>query len=166
MARIGFGPRLGAALIDVVIVLVIMSVGTTIFGVSLFGGALANPDMLGGAAVAGLSLAGIVMGIIPLAYMSTEIFQAATPGKMLLKLKIRAEDGSEADQNTLIKRFALKNSSALLNILAAITTLGVLSTLGSLAGLVIGVGCFLTLTAAKQALHDTVAKTAVFKQGE
>ena len=34
MARIGFGPRLGAILIDIVIVLVIMSLGTAIFGVS------------------------------------------------------------------------------------------------------------------------------------
>ena len=119
--------------------------------------------MLGGASVAVLSLAGIVMSLIPFAYMSLEVFRAATPGKMLLKLQIRAEDGSEADQTTLIARFALKNAGALFNILAAITTLSLFATLGGVAGLVIGVGCFLTLTAAKQALHDKMAKTAVFK---
>ncbi len=166
MERIGFGPRLGAALIDMVIILVIMSVGTMIFGVSLFGGGLANPDMFDGASVAGLSLAAIVLSIIPLAYMSLEVFRAATPGKMLLKLKIRAEGGAEADQNTLVKRFLVKNSAALLNILAAVTTVSVLSTLGSVVGFVIGIGCFLVLTASRQALHDRVAKTAVFKTAQ
>ena len=149
MERIGFGPRLGAALIDMVIILVIMSVSTLIFGVSLFGGGLANPDMFGGASVAGLSLAGVVLSIIPLAYMSLEVFRAATPGKMLLKLKIRAEGGAEADQNTLVKRFLVKNSAALLNILAAITTVSVFSTLGSMVGFVIGIGCLLVLTASR-----------------
>ena len=33
--------------------IVIMSTGTTVFGVSLFGGALANPDLLGGATAGG-----------------------------------------------------------------------------------------------------------------
>ena len=163
MERIGFGPRLGAAVIDVIIVMVLMSVGTMLFGVSLFGGALANPDMLDGASVAGLSLGGIVLSIIPLAYMSLEVFQAATPGKMLLKLKIRAEGGTDADQNTLIKRFAVKNSAALLNILAAITTVSVFATFGSIVGFIIGLGCFMVLAASRQALHDRVAKTAVFK---
>ena len=163
MTRIGFGPRLGAALIDIGIMIVIMSIGTTVFGVSLFGGALANPDLLGGATAGGLSLGAIALSIIPLAYMSLEVVKAATPGKMLLKLKIRAADGSEADQNTLITRFAVKNAGALLNILAAITTVGMLASLGSLAGLVVGLGCFLVLGAAKQALHDVVAKTAVYR---
>ena len=95
--------------------------------------------------------------------MSLEVVKTATPGKMLLKLKIRAADGSEADQNTLITRFAVKNAGALLNILAAITTVGMLASLGSLAGLVVGLGCFLVLGTAKQALHDVVAKTAVYK---
>ncbi len=165
MERIGFGPRLVAALIDIVIVLLLMSVATTVFGVSMFGGALADPDMLGGATAGGLSLAGIAISIIPLAYMSLEIFKAATPGKMILKLKISNADGTAADQNTLVKRFLVKNGAALLNILAAVTTVGLFAQIGSLAGMVIGVGCFLTLAQAKQALHDMVAKTAVYKPG-
>lgn len=41
--------------------------------------------------------------------------------------------------------------------------MSVFSSLGGLAGLVVGVGCFLVLGTARQALHDMVAKTAVFK---
>jgi uncharacterized RDD family membrane protein YckC len=51
-----------------------------------------------------------------------------------------------------------------LAILALFSGIHVLATLGSLAGLIIFVGCFFTLGVKKQAFHDMIAKTAVYKK--
>jgi uncharacterized RDD family membrane protein YckC len=88
---------------------------------------------------------------------------------MLLGLKIASETGSPATQNQLVMRWALKNSGSLIGLLAIIIGavvpfLGmIIGWIGALANLAIFVGCFLTLGAQRQALHDILAHTAVFK---
>ena len=69
------------------------------------------------------------------------------------------------DQATLVKCFVMKNSGSLLTMLAAITTFSLFTSIGNLAGLVVGIGCFFTLGAARQAFHDMGAGTAVYKAG-
>ena len=156
MERVGFGPRFLAALIDVVALLIVLTILGTVFGVSAF-------SM--GAGVTGFSIIAVVMALIPLGYTTTEIFQAATPGKQLMKLKIRNQDGTDADQSVLQKRWAIKASGSLISLVGTLTTVTLISTIGGLVGLVIGLGCFLVLTEGKQALHDKLANTAVFKVG-
>lgn len=156
MERVGFGSRLGAALIDTVILIVGMSILGSIFGVGMAGFAA------GGAPV-GFSLGIIILALIPIAYMSTEIFLAATPGKQFLKLIIRNEDGTPASQETLIKRWAFKSSGSIFNVLFALTTLSIFNILGTVAGLIVFIGCFFVLSDPKQAFHDKFAKTAVYK---
>ena len=151
--KVGFGPRFLALLFDAVLVFVGLWILGLIFGVGMWS--------MGG----DFSFVLILMAIIPLAYTSTEIFSAATPGKQFMKLKIKSEDGTEASQSVLQKRWAIKFSASLLRLVALVTTISLFGTLGHLAALVIFVGCFFVLSPDKQALHDKLAKTAVFRIG-
>ena len=152
MEKIGFGPRFLAALID---------------GVILFGVAMVLGLILGGGASAfsggGSYIAGLVVSLFSLGYTSLEIFKAATPGKMIMKIAIRNADGSVAPQEVLIKRWAIKSSGSLVHTVSAITTIALIGHIGMLFGLVILVGCFFVLGADKLALHDKIAGTAVYK---
>lgn len=154
MERVGFGPRFLAALIDFVFMLIVLSILGVVFGISAF-------SM--GAGEGGFSILAVIMALIPLGYASTEIFNAATPGKQLMKLKIKNQDGTDADQSVLQKRWAIKYSGSLITLVGTITTVSIFSTVGGLVGLIIGLGCFMVLTETKQALHDKVSQTAVFK---
>lgn len=156
MERIGFGARFGAALIDVVILIITMSIVGVVFGAGAF--AMASAGQM-----TGFSIGTLIVMLIPLAYTSTEILMAGTPGKKVLKLAIRNEDGSVADQETLAKRWAFKSSASILQFLAALTTMSIFTTVGSVAGLIVMVGCFFVFGASRQAFHDKFAKTAVYK---
>lgn len=115
------------------------------------------------AKVAGLWFAGVFVALAYLGYSALEIFKAATPGKMLLKLKITNEDGSEAARATLIRRWAIKQIPQFANLVAAVTALTIFGwfTMFCVIGFVIS--CCLTFRPERQALHDTFAHTAVFR---
>jgi len=61
-------------------------------------------------------------------------------------------------------RALLKYSGTILALLAGVTSVAILGTIGSIAGLIIFIGCFFVLGDKRQAIHDLVAKTAVFKK--
>ena len=115
---------------------------------------------LGGAAGAfvgammGIGLVGTFYGLI-------EAFTGASPGKMVLGIKIGLAEGTAAPVSTLLIRYAVKNSGTILQLLGSIG-LAFLIPVAGLASLVIFVGCFFVLGQNKQALHDLVAKTAVY----
>jgi uncharacterized RDD family membrane protein YckC len=172
--RIGFGPRLGALLIDCLLVGVLVAVlGGIIggmFGAAAGGGGAAmstgtGPDAtaaaMGGVfgALAGMLIAAAVLG---LAYFLIEGFTGYTLGKLMLGIRIANADGTQAPVSRLLLRWAVKNNNFLLTVLAAASGVRFLATLGSLGGLVIFVGCFLALGASKQALHDRICDTAVW----
>ena len=173
--RIGFGPRLGALLIDCVLVVVLVAVlGGTIggmFGAAAGGAGAAistgtgsgaqNAAAMGGmlGALAGMLIAAAVLGLV---YFLIEGFTGYTLGKLMLGIRIANADGTQAPVSRLLLRWAVKNNNFLLTVLAAATGVRFLVTLGSLGGLVIFVGCFLALGASKQALHDRICDTAVW----
>ena len=68
---------------------------------------------------------------------------------------------TQAPVQQLLLRFACKHIHFILGALA-IFTFSTLATLGTLAGVVMTLGCFLALGEKKQALHDMLAKTAVY----
>jgi uncharacterized RDD family membrane protein YckC len=142
-AREGFLLRFCAALIDGAISLVPYVMGLVV------------------TKVAGLWTGGVFMGLAFLAYSAFEIFKAATPGKMLLKLKITNEDGSEASRQTLIKRWAIKQVPLFANLLAVVTMVGIFGWLTSFCVIAYIISCCLTIRPERQALHDTMAHTAV-----
>jgi uncharacterized RDD family membrane protein YckC len=119
-----------------------------------------------------------------LAYSSLEWLAARTPGKLLLRLKITAEDGSPAPRGQLVLRWAAKQSPRMLGLLDAITVTWALRMLiakgglaffyhepmnfklardlGELLMLILLAGFLLTLRPRRQALHDLLTNTAVY----
>ncbi|HEY6808565.1 MAG TPA: RDD family protein [Gemmatimonadales bacterium] len=173
--RIGFGPRLGALLIDAVICGVLVGVfGGVIGGMlgAMAGGAGAalssgsGHDAASTAAMGGMigAVAGIVIAtvVISLVYFLIEGFTGLTLGKLILGMQVANADGTRAPTSKLLARWACKNNNAILTILAGLTGLGFLKVLGTLGGLAFLVGCFFAISASKQALHDRICDTAVW----
>jgi uncharacterized RDD family membrane protein YckC len=172
--RIGFGLRLLAALIDGVVIVIVGSIVGSVLGGVLGAGAgaaigsgaapndAAAAAALGGvfAAIAGAALGTAIMGAI---WFIWEGLTGQALGKMLLKIRIKAADGTNAGVDKLLTRAAIKHSSELLALIGGLTGITIFSNLGSLAGLVIFIGCFFVLGQDRQALHDKLAKTAVYK---
>ena len=172
--RIGFGKRLGAYLLDCVLVgVAAFFLGSTIggmLGIAAGGiaGSSGNADTspmtgaaIGGAigAAVGFVIAAVLIGCV---YFLVEGFTGFTLGKLILGIRIANADGTQAPLPTLLGRYAIKNAGSLLRVLSVFSGITALATLGSLAGLVVFIGCFLALGAKRQALHDQLMKTAVF----
>jgi uncharacterized RDD family membrane protein YckC len=170
--RIGFGKRLGALLLDCVIVAVLVIVGGGIVGGMLGLNASSLPSNTDdpnamAAAMSGATLGAIMgmmaaMAVIGLVYFLIEGFTGYTLGKLILGIRIANEDGSQASVTTLLGRWALKNINFLCVVLAVATGVSFFTTLGRIGGLIIFVGCFFALGMARQALHDKVLHTAVY----
>lgn len=167
--RIGFGQRLLAAVIDVVVIAVAGGIlGFVLGGVLGAGaGAVLSGGEAGGAAVGGFlgALAGAERGVhlLSLVWIVWEGLTGAALGKTLLKIRAKSEDGTRATPDKLFLRAALKYSGSLLRLIAGLTGITFIGSLGHLAGLLIFVGCFFVLGEKRQAFHDMLAKTAVYR---
>ena len=182
--RVGFGPRLLAVLIDGVIVGVVglvvgLVVGGAIGGLlgggagGALGGALSwsAGDTAAGGAALGAALGAVIgamaaLGGFVFLYSLIEAFAGASPGKMVLKLKVGLEDGRQASVSTYVARWAVKYVGTLLGMVALLPGLRLLGTLALPAAVVIFLGCFLVLGDKRQALHDIAARTAVFRKSD
>ncbi|MBU3700321.1 MAG: RDD family protein [Candidatus Kapabacteria bacterium] len=105
--------------------------------------------------------------IAPILYMLIEGLTGASIGKRLLKLTVARADGTPGDTSLFLSRMFVKNSDRLLHLIAILPLLTFLSgpveSAASTIGFVLFIGCFLALGRKRQALHDMVVKTAVFK---
>ncbi len=146
MNREGFFIRFGAAVIDAVICFIPAAIVTFV-----------------AAAALGPYIAGLISTAIFVGYSTMEVFKGQTFGKILLKLKICNEDGSDASRNTLFKRWAIKQAYNFFYFLAALTMLTFINYFGHFAAIAFVISGLLTFKAERQALHDTLCKTAVFK---
>ncbi len=168
--RIGFGKRLGALLLDCIIVGVLVALLGGVVGgmLGLTAGGLASAETDAAAGALSGAMVGTILGmiagmaVIALVYFLLEGLTGYTLGKLILGIRVANEDGSQAAVPTLLGRWALKNINFLLTLVALVTGIAALRTLGSIGGLVIFVGCFMVLGASKQALHDRIVKTAVY----
>ena len=174
--RVGFGTRVAAALVDFVVVGVIGLGAGAALG-SILGGGLGS--VLGGGsqdgAASGAAIGaalGAVLGAVAafggfvFLYSLIEAFTGASPGKMLLKLKVGTADGRRGTLRLYVTRWAIKYSGTLLGLLGAIPGLHVLGLLAPAAGVIVFVGCFLALGDRRQALQDLGASTAVFRKAD
>jgi uncharacterized RDD family membrane protein YckC len=174
--RVGFGPRFGAYLID----LIIGGVAGGILG-SVMGTSLASLFMtidMGDNDISGMpsetfagllgGLAGATVGFMlaTIVIMFMEIFTGQSFGKIFLKIKVANEDGSAGDTSLYAKRALIKYSGTLISMLSGVLGLIFLSPLGSLAYLAIFIGCFFVLGEKKQAFQDMLAKTAIYKTSD
>ena len=172
--RVGFGMRLAATLIDLAVVGVVgLVVGAALGG--MLGGGIGG--MLGGSAggdgAAGAALGaavGAVLGAVAafggfvFLYSLIEAVAGASPGKMVLGLRVGTADGRRGGTTLYVKRWAIKYCGTLLGLLGAVPGLQVLGLVAPVAGLAIFVGCFLVLGDKRQALHDLGATSAVFRK--
>jgi uncharacterized RDD family membrane protein YckC len=107
-------------------------------------------------------LAGIVGGVLALAYYSLEVFKAQSFGKMIFKLKITRPDGTPATQDQLVRRYAFKQAPQLLAIVAAIPFLHFVGFVAGLAALAVLVCSLFMLKPEKLAFYDQLFGTAVY----
>ncbi|HDP95759.1 MAG TPA: RDD family protein [Candidatus Aminicenantes bacterium] len=171
--RIGFGPRLGAFLIDSFILAFLVSLLVSIFmpeHMNLFARGQYLEVLTGAGGPPSEEVMQSVwrvstfMAHISMLYMLIEGFTGATPGKKILGLKIGRPDGSHGDQGLYLTRYMVKNSPSLLNLLVTTLGIGLLGRLAGIAGMVIFFGAFMMLSPERQALHDRIAHTAVFRR--
>ncbi len=165
--RVGFGPRLGAYVIDGVLVVVLcLILGSVIGGlVGAGSGSDAGSAAVGGimGMLAGVMLAVPVLGTI---YFLIEGLFGFTLGKLILGLRVANADGSKGSIGLYLTRYAVKNISYILGLLSALLSISFIGTLGNIGALVIFIGCFFVLGASKQAFHDKIAKSAIFKKAD
>jgi len=165
--RVGFGKRLGALLIDAVLVCIVsllvvyLLVGLTIGGMPV----AAAFGAIFGALVLTMLVGAVHMMLVGAVYFLVEGFTGWTLGKLILGIQVANPDGTRAGVGTLLTRYALKNINFLLGVLLFfdyVTSVALFRTLRGLLGLLIFVGCFFVLGSARQAFHDMIAKTAVY----
>lgn len=172
--RIGFGHRLGAEVIDGLVIVIGGAIVGGVFG-GLLGGAVgagagATSGEVGGAEVGGAlggilgAFAGIFLGI-PVAGVVIAMWEASTGaalGKLALGIKIKSADGSLASFNQRLIRSLFKYNAQVLGLVAIVTGVEAIGTVGNIGILVVIIGCLLVLGGEKQALHDKLAGTAVY----
>ncbi len=155
------GARIGARIIDAIILGVInLIVSTIIIGTSAFTSPSDFETPGVGryliATLVGIGFAVLYEGVL---VANTE----ATFGKMALGLKIKRSDGSRITLDAAIKRYAIWGALALLGVFGAAGIVAVLNGLISLA-LVIGGMIMISTDSLRQAPWDKIGDTIVVKE--
>lgn len=157
MKRAGFWLRLGATAIDfvaVAVVLTIVEVTVVMTRPILFGVDIAYDERA----------MGVVQTLLLLLYSLSEVLFSATPGKLILGLRITAASGEPADVWRRILRWLTKWFAFILQLFWFLTPLVLLNYLGGIMNLVIVVGCLPILGEDKLAWHDEWSGTAVCRR--
>jgi uncharacterized RDD family membrane protein YckC len=161
--RVGFGKRLGSSLLDFIISLLPGIVLGIYAGAAMaaflleffydeaqletiqagFSGEIAASIIALVASLAGIAFTSIFFYVL-------EGFTGQTPGKMILGITVANMNGEKATIDKLLLRAFIKITGSFVGII----------------GLIIFVGCFLVLGEKKQALHDIICKTAVYKKSD
>ncbi len=175
--RIGFGRRFGAMLLDfaiavIIAVIVMLTMGDMVHEYSerIMGAQMeaqrqsmqALPEQFAGILQSFLGMS-FVMSIGGIVLSLLEIFTGASVGKMLLGIQAAHADGTKGNIGLWGLRWSLKHLSSVLSTLNLFFPLAGLSLVSGLLGFVYFVGCFFCLAAHKQALHDLICKTAIFR---
>ena len=161
--RIGFGKRLGAYLLDGIFT--VIAAGVVGYALKdLFVGLVPpDPELSGDIGEWASAITGAA-GLCAVLYGLIEGFTGASPGKMILAIKIGTDHSTTAETNTLLKRYAIKTIASILTLISLILGIELLNTIGSFLGIVVTIGCFFALGEAKQALHDKIVHTAVYPE--
>lgn len=108
--------------------------------------------------------------ILTIVYVAMEIGMATSFGKMILGLQIASHTREDADTNQLIIRTSLKHFSIIFVAIPLFikdiptSTELILSSLNSIYALLFTVSCLFAFGIKRQALHDILAKTAIYKK--
>lgn len=184
--RVGFGPRLGAWLLDqlglwitttiIVFIVQAMQLPQTTFMAESIKELLTQLKSMGLPRevlkdIMPYLVPMIYAGLIsPIVYWTIEALSGASPGKRILKLQIRREDGAIADPSVIMIRTVIKMSDRILKLIALIPVADIIArgvnSASSLVELALVFGCLVVLSAKKQALHDMIARTAIFRTND
>ena len=161
--RVGFGKRLGSSLLDFIISLlpgIVLGIyaGATIAAFLLdffYDEAQLETIQAGFSGEIAASIIGLVASLAGIAFTSIffyvlEGFTGQTPGKMILGITVANMNGEKATIDKLLLRAFIKIIGSFVGII----------------GFIIFIGCFLVLGEKKQALHDIICKTAVYKKSD
>jgi len=161
--RIGFGKRLGAYFLDGIFTLIAACVVGYALEDLLSGFVPIDPNIPSemGDLFAAITAAG---GICAVLYGLIEGFTGASPGKMILAIKIGRDNNTIAETSTLLTRYAIKTSASIIALWGMILGVEFLQTISTVISIIITIGCFFVLSEAKQALHDKIAHTAVYPE--
>ena len=173
--RIGFGRRLGAYMLDVLVVMVCGTFVGLIIGDQLyplfFGKQMAQFNQLSYQLgytftriiqktmeiMSGISITGLILFILEGAF-------GQSFGKWVLKIINTNVDGNPASPSQLWLRSFLKYGASILVLLGGYTGFFPLGIIGNLWSFVLFVGYFLVFTDNKQTIHDMLAKTVVSRK--
>lgn len=163
--RIGFGLRFGAALMDVGFCIIVWVVVTMAFAGSathLFAAAGTDQST---AAAGGLAIGWIASYIAAILYNCIEGFIGRSPGKALLGLYITYADGRPGDVGLWFRRSFFKNLLVqLLGFAAGLFGAPACSYIAGVYTIILGVGGFMVFGGNKQALHDAIVGSAVYRR--
>ncbi len=175
--RVGFGRRFGAMFLDFLITMIVSvvlyftigdmvrAIGEEAINASMAQQGQSLEDLPGemggwvsamGAFTALSTISGLLLSLV-------ELFAGATLGKMLLSIQIAHPDGRKGNIALWFKRWLVKESYAVLSALGFFLMIPILSTISQGIGFIYLAGCFFALSSKKQALHDIIASTAVFR---
>ncbi len=144
MSRVGFWPRLLAAIIDAAFVVILWIITALV----AWAWVRERPWVF----VAEL-----------IVYASSEIFFAGTPGKLILRLRIRRFDGAPAERWRRIDRFLYKYGGVVYALLSGLIGSTGAELVARFWSTMIGIGCFYAFTASRQTWNDRWAHTAVWR---
>jgi len=99
-----------------------------------------------------------------LLYSSLEMITAATPGKLLLGLRIARADGEAASTSMLLMRWSTKQLPCILTIFQLITFSPFLGAFASLMNGILWIGCLQMLDEDRRSWLDWWARTAVVRR--
>jgi uncharacterized RDD family membrane protein YckC len=125
---------------------------------------------LGAATSAGVQFWGVVQAAnlfaLPLLYFCFEIVLGATPGKLLMGIRIATDAATPAPYGKLLGRWALKQSPFIVLLLATLLHSTPVFNAGlALAG-VVAAGTVTALGGSKRAVHDLLTGTAVYRPAQ
>ena len=181
MAALGFWPRLGVTLVDGMIVvgmihLIMVLAGGTVGALcATFAGVLASwlgasPEQaavwavgLGGMAwvLAAVVTAITLYSLAMVLFITIEVATGMTPAKRLFGLQIRQRDGTPARRSQILLRGLVQDGGSVLWLAGFFFPPA--APVGLAWNWVSILGCLMALGSRRQALHDRVAGTAVFR---
>lgn len=160
--RVGFGRRLGALLIDVIISYLLVSiVNSLFFDEKALESIMENQNNLEIVKPYLMDILSITF-IITLLYYVSEVFFGFSVGKLILKLRIASDDRTEASTIKLLSRYLIKYSFPILALISILLESQILTYFSVIGLLLFLFGSFFTLGANRQALHDKFSNTAVY----
>jgi len=175
--RIGFGRRLGALVLDSLILAIVILI---VFQANGFFASYMNlieafkENYTNAPLLAELqqqffreNLSNFYFAtILSVVYYSLEILIGASLGKLILGIQIAKAARIKADYGTLSIRFLIKNGAVVFSFLWLITGVQTFNTVNMLVNLALVVGFFFVLGQKRQGFHDMIAKTAVFRKND